>query len=446
MNIILIMPAVGRKNNQPYVNSWKMEPLALGVLAALTPKGVRLSFYDDRLEGIPYDRPADLVAINVETYTARRAYQIAQRFRERGVPVVLGGYHPTLMPDEAGLYADSVLVGEAEGVWGRICRDAAGGELKKIYRASPQTSLNGVLPDRSIFRDKKYLPLTLVESARGCRYACQFCSVTSFYQQTYRPRPISAIIQDIKRSKKNFVFFVDDNIVCDFERAKMLFRALQPLKIRWISQGSIDMAADPEMLTLMKTSGCRGVLIGFESLNKANLAQMGKQWNVQHRSYEEALKRFRDNGLVVYGTFVFGYDQDTRETIQQTLQFAVQQKLFLAAFNHLVPFPGTPLYRRYREEKRLLSGAWWLDPDYKFGDVAFQPKQMSPAELSQSCLDARRQFYGTRSVLQRVDFKSNCRGIDMFFNYLFYNHFSGKESVKRQGLPLGQGLDREEQG
>ena len=440
MNIVLIMPAVGRKRNQPYVNSWKMEPLALGVLAALTPGDMNLSFFDDRLEPIPYDVPADLVAINVETYTARRAYQIARHFRERGVPVILGGYHPTLMPDEAGLHADSVLIGEAEGVWERVCRDAANRKLEKIYRASSPRPLNGLLPDRGLFRGKRYLPLTLVETARGCRYSCQFCSVTSFYQQTYRPRPVPAILQDIKSSKQRFIFFVDDNIGCDPQRAKILFRALRPLNIHWISQGSVDMASDPEMLALMKTSGCQGLLIGFESLNKANLKQMGKQWNLRPRSYEEALRRFRDHGLVVYGTFVFGYDHDTRDSIQQTLAFAVEQKLFLAAFNHLVPFPGTPLYRRYREEKRLLSEAWWLDPGYKFGDVAFQPKHMSAGELAEACLSARRQFYSARLILRRAEFKSNCRGMERLVNYLFYNHFSGRESIKRQGLPLGQGM------
>jgi len=167
---------------------------------------------------------------------------------------------------------------------------------------------------------------------------------------------------------------------------------------------------------------------------------MGKQWNLQDRSYEQALQRFRDHGIVIYGTFVFGYDQDSLETIQRTLDFAINQKMFLAAFNHLVPFPGTPLYERFKAERRLISNSWWLDPLYKFGDVAFTPQNMTPVGLSRACLRARQQFYSFKSISKRFDGQSNCQGLPMLWNYLLYNFFSGKEVVKRQGLPLGKGL------
>jgi len=440
MRVTFVMPAVGRKNNQTYVNSWKMEPLALAVLAGLTPMDIEVDFFDDRLEAIPYEHPTDLVAMNVETYTAQRAYQISQQFRRRGVPVILGGYHPTLFPGEAGMEANSILIGEGEDVWAQILKDSQERRLRKVYKSQVRPILNGVKPRRDIFKGKKYLPIALIESARGCKFNCNFCSVTSFFEHTYRPRPIKEIVKEIQDMKVKRIFFVDDNITCDFKRAKELFKALIPLKIQWFSQGSINMAEDVEMLSLMKQSGCLGVLIGFESLNHENLMLMGKQWNTKE-SYEEAIRKFRDSGIVIYATFVFGYDRDDLDSIKRTLAFAIQQKFFLAAFNHLVPFPGTPLYEEMKQGGRLLSERWWLDPNYKFGDVAFKPKLMTPQELSDGCRKAREEFYSYLSIGKRLDLKSNCSGLGMTLNYLIYNLFSKKESMRRQGLPLGQGLD-----
>lgn len=442
MKVTLIMPAVGLKDGEGYVDSWKMEPLSMTVLAGLTPEDVAVNFYDDRLEDIPYEEKTDLVAINVETYTARRAYQIASRFRERGIPVILGGYHPTLMPEEAVKFADSILIGEAEDVWRGVVSDAKEKSLKKFYRAFQRPILNGTKTRRSILRGKKYIPLTLIESGRGCGFSCAFCSISSFYKQSYSYRPVEEIVKEVELVQKKKIFFVDDNITADFKRAKELFKALIPLKINWISQGSINMASDNELLTLMKKSGCLGLLTGFESLNKDNLAQMGKTWNVRCGEYETALRRFREIGIVIYGTFMFGYDNDDCDLIKRTLDFALKQKLFLAAFNHLVPFPGTPLYGQLQAQNRLLREQWWLDANYKFGDVAFRPKNFTPQELSDACMKARTDFYKLSSVLKRAtDFQSNCRSLYMMASYFAYNLFSQKEIKNRQGLPLGEGLD-----
>ena len=436
------MPAVGRKENETYVNSWKMEPLALAVLAALTPTDIEVKFFDDRLESIPYDEPTDLVAINAETYTAKRAYQISSQFRKRKVPVILGGYHPTLMPEEAGEYADSVVVGEAEKLWPKLIDDVKKNRLQKIYRSVQRPLLNDIKPRRDIFEGKKYLPLALVESARGCRFSCNFCSISSFFNQTYNPRPVSEVVTEIGCLGRKSIFLVDDNIIADPQRTKELFRALIPLKINWISQGTINIANDNEMLELMKKSGCLGLLIGFESLNKNNLTQMGKSWNTQNSNYEDVLKKISDYGIAVYATFIFGYDNDDEDSFKRTLEFALEQKFFLAAFNHLVPFPGTPLYDELKKQGRLLYEKWWLDEKYRFGDVAFKPKHMSAQQLSQACFEARQKFYQFNAILKRgIDFKNNCKNLKMFVNFYLYNIFSQKEVRKRQGLPLGEGLD-----
>lgn len=442
MKITFVIPGVGKKDNEPYVNSWKMEPLTIAVLAGLTPDDVEIEFFDDRLEVIPYDRPTDLAAINVETYTAKRAYQIASLFRQRGVPVIMGGYHPTLMRNEVIEYADAVLIGEAEGVWSTIVEDAKQKKLKKFYQSDRRPAMNDIKPRREIFKDKKYLPLTLVETARGCRFSCNFCSIFHFFKSTYNCRPTSDIIAEIERLGKSRIFLVDDNISVDLKRAKELFKALIPLKIQWISQASLDISEDDELLMLMKKSGCLGLLIGFESLNKNNLSQMQKSWNAPDIRFNSVLQKIREVGIAVYGTFIFGYDCDDKDSFKKTLEFTLKQKLFLAAFNHLVPFPGTSLYDTFEKEGRLLYKKWWLDSAYNFGDVAFRPKLLSPEQLSLECLKARRTFYRFSSIMKRGnEFRSNCRNLPMLFNYYLFNMTFRREVEKRQGLPIGSGLD-----
>ena len=435
------MPGVGKRQGEPYVKSWKMEPLQIAVLAGLTPQDIKTRFFDDRCEAIFYDEPTDLVAINAETYTAKRAYAIAGEFRRRAVPVVLGGFHPTLVQEEAGRHADAVVVGEVEGVWLQLVNDFKTGRMQKVYRSSQRPCLAGIKPRREIFEGRGYLPIVLMESARGCTHSCNFCSITRFFNKTCAGRPVEDIVCEIAAIKAKNVFFVDDNIVADTSRAKAFFEALIPLGISWIGQATVCVAQDEGLLKLMKKSGCVGLLIGFESLNRQTLAHMGKVWNLQAGGYEESLQKFRDTGIAVYGTFVFGYKGDTKDSIQRSLDFALKQKFFMAAFNHLVPFPGTPLYEQLRLEGRLLYDAWWLDPAYSFGDVAFRPLHMSPEKLAAACLDARKEFYQFSSILRRgMDLKVNCSG-KMLPLYFSLNFFSRQEVRSRQGLLLGEGME-----
>ena len=450
MKITLVMPGVGRKPGEAYVDSWKMEPLAPAVLAALTPPDVEVRFVDDRLEPIPYDEPTDAVGINVETYTARRAYTIAERFRRRGVPVILGGYHPTLVPEEALAHAEAIVEGEAEAVWPRVIEDLRTGRRaprsgRRRYRAEDGGTPARVSPRRSLFAGKRYLPMTLIEAGRGCRFACEFCSVAQFYRHAAATRPVNDILAEIESAGSRTVFFVDDNVVADPDRARQLFEALGPARIRWFSQGSITMADDPRLLALMRKSGCHGVLIGFESLSATTLAAMGKSWNRALRDYEHSIRRIRDAGIAIYATFVFGYDTDDADAFDRTVEFAIQQKFHVAAFNHLVPFPGTPLYRRLQQEGRLRFDPWWLDAQYRFGDVAFHPRNMSAEELADRCFQARNAFYRLGSILSRArDLKSNCRDLRGAASYFWLNLFSGREMRRRQGLPLGTGFEDDE--
>ncbi len=441
MRLTLIYPAVGRKEGEPYVRAWQMQPLSMALLASLTPDDVELRFYDDRLEPIDFDEPTDLVAISVETFTALRAYKIARKFRAAGVPVVLGGYHVTLLPDEAALEADAIVVGDAEPVWAQLLDDARHHRLQPRYDGRARRALVNLRPRREIFAGKQYQRITLVEFARGCNFKCDFCSITAFHQASQNHRPARDVVAEMEATGSRRFFIVDDNIVSQPQQARQLCRELIPLGIHWVGQASIHIAQDDELLRLMVQSGCRGVLIGMESLSPENLRDMGKEWNLAAGSYADSLRRFRDHGLAVYGTFVFGYDHDNLDTIRRSVEFACEQKLFLAAFNQLIPFPGTPLYRRLQQQGRLRSPRWWLDPASRVGEVTFRPHQLEPDELQQACLEARRQFYRFGSMLRRMcDLKANFKNPAMAAVYLALNLQAHYDIDLRQGLQLGAGL------
>ncbi|HTL28973.1 MAG TPA: radical SAM protein [Tepidisphaeraceae bacterium] len=440
--LTIIHPCIGRRaGDRAYIRTWQMEPLPAATIAGLTPRDVEIRFYDDRMETIPLDEPADLVAISVETYTAKRAYQIASRYRERGTPVVMGGFHATLCPDEVAEYADSVVIGEAEKTWPQVINDFRHGTSRKFYRAGGRPNLAGLRPDRSIFRDKRYLPVGLIEAGRGCHFKCEFCAVTSVFNATQTRRPIDDILEEIQRVRREFgrqlFFFVDDNITSNLDEAKAFFRALIPLKIRWVSQSSINAAHDEEFLNLLHRSGCMGVLIGFESVEERNLAAMNKRFNTMRGGFDVALANLRRHDIRVYGTFIFGYESDTPQTFDRTVRFAKQHGLYIAAFNHLTPFPGTPLYERLEREGRLRFERWWLDDQYSYNTIPFTPAQIDPIELQRLCIEARRKFYSWPSILRRSVMGANRANGFMFRNFFLINALHRADVSGRDHFPLG---------
>lgn len=438
MRLTIVYPCMGRRVGEPYIRSWQMEPLAPAALAGLTPPGVEVKFYDDRMELVPFDEPTDLVAISVETYTAKRAYQIASEYRRRGVPVVMGGFHPTLVPEEVGEYAEALVIGEAEGLWPGLIADFQAGRLRRVYRQPARPALSGLRLDRSIFAGKRYLPIGLVEAGRGCHFRCEFCAIQSYFGNTQTRRPTEEIIDEIRRMGQRLIFFVDDNITSNMEQAKEFFRALIPLKVRWVSQASINAAHDEEFLRLIKASGCQGLLIGFETLNPDNLRLMHKGFNTMRGGYEVALANLRRHGIRLYVTFILGYDDDNGDTFRETLDFALRHKFYLVAFNHLTPFPGTPLYARLRREGRLLYDPWWLHPDYRYGMLPFVPRGMSAEQVQRRCGEARAAFYSLPSMLRRsLDFRVNSSSMFMWSNFFVINGLMRREVRQRRDFPLG---------
>lgn len=446
MRLTLIKPNLGRmvggRGFVRYVDAGRMEPLQLGVLAGLTPPEVEVVLHDDRLEDIPYDAPTDLVALTVETFTAKRAYEIAAEYRTRGVPVVMGGMHPTLVPDEVAGHADGVVTGDAESVWATVLADAASGRLRPRYDGGtggvPQ---DGVRPRRDLFAGKGYLPITLTQFSRGCPYRCRYCASSVFFHAAHRHRPVDQVLDELRAQPRRTVFFVDDNITADHEAAKELFAALIPLRLRWVSQASLDMLADRELMELMVRSGCQGNVIGFESVSDASLRGMRKAQNRAAASdgYAGAVEQLRRLGLQTWAAFTLGHDADTLASIRATADFALASKFTFAAFNLLMPYPGTPLFAQLAAEGRLLyDGRWWLHPDYRFNHAAFVPAQMSAAELTAASFACRARLNAPRSIVARfLEPRTNLRTPLAAVNYLVYNPLFRREVYKKQDLALG---------
>jgi radical SAM superfamily enzyme YgiQ (UPF0313 family) len=433
MNITFVRP-----NLYDDRSSDAMEPLCFAILKSLTPDDIDIGFYDERLEEIPFDIQTDLVAMTVETYTARRAYQLADRFRQRGTRVVMGGYHPTFLPDETLEHADAIVCGDAESSWPALIDDLRNDALQRIYQSAEFPALDGHMPDRSIFAGKKYGPMGLVQYSRGCRFNCTFCSIRAFYGNSLRQRPVDEVVEDIRRSGKRHFFIVDDNLFIDADKSRQLFEALLPLGITWSCQVSIDVARNPELVRLMARSGCISALIGFESLDPGNLRQVKKHWNVRWQPYDEAIAVFRNAGIMLYGTFVFGCDGDTVESFDAAVDFAIRHKFLLANFNPLTPMPGARLFDTMQAEGRLLHDRWWLDPTFRYGDATFEPAGMTADELTAGCFAARERFNTWRSIGNRLfDRRANFRSPYRAAIYCAANLVSRREIYRKQARHLG---------
>ena len=419
-----------------------MEPLTIAVLNSMIPDNIKREFFDDRIERINYDTDADIVFITVETYTARRAYFIASEFQMRGKKVIMGGYHVTLCPEEATEHADAIMVGNADRIILEVLADLESGALKKRYDGG--ACITYKMPDRSIYADKmkKYLPVSLVETGRGCYHNCEFCSIAGYYHSHYIHRDVADIINEIKSCKHKIFFFVDDSIFSDKAFARELFLELKKLHIIWTTQITLDIARDEEMLKLMKQSGCEMVLIGFESIESNNLRQMNKGWTERLGERDALIQKIHDVGIGIYASFVFGFDSDNEDTFKATLAFCEKHQFFVVAFNHLLIFPNTKTYEAFKADGRLISERWWLENGYTFGTITFNPKQLTPESLRSYCKQYKKEFFRFGSIFKRgITMVKRTHRFMINLAYWFINILFHFEVDKRAGIPIGENLE-----
>ena len=441
MKITFIKPNIGRREHSLYVDHGRMEPLMLAVLAGLTPPDVECVLYDDRMETIPFDEQTDLAAITVETYTARRAYEIAAEYRQRGVPVIMGGMHVTLLPEEAALHADSIFLGDAETAWAQVVEDARKGRLQPKYNGPPGIAqIGGVLPRRDLYKGKGYLPMSLMQFSRGCRFACRFCAVSQYFERKHYIRAIDEVLKEIEEQDRKFLFFIDDNIASDQKALAELCRALIPMKVGWISQASLDVTRNLPLMDLLEQAGNWGNVMGFESITAQSLRETRKSPNIPHFSgYANEVKVLRDHGMQSWAAFTLGYDHDTPESIAATVDFAMDSKFTFAAYNILMPYPNTPLYRKLEEEGRLLyDGKWWLHPEYRFNSAAYVPTKMTADELTAACHAARTRYNSFPALMRRfADPKTHLRSAARIVAYWYYTLIFRKELYLKHGMRFG---------
>jgi len=405
MKLTLISPVFNRHFGLTTQKIFAFPPLNLPIVASLTPPNVDIELVDENVEHWDYDeKMADLVGITAMTAQAPRAYEIAAEMRKRGAKVVLGGIHPTTLPEEAALHADAVVVGEAEALWPQVFEDFSKNRLQKIYNQATRPSLRNLpLPRRDLFNREGYLFKNTIQVFRGCKFSCSFCSVWRFFGRSYRMRPLDEVVAEIELLKSKtrgmcFLGFLDDNIVGEERYSTELFRRLIPLKIIWAGQASLDVVDMPGMLPLMRKSGCRALFIGFESSNPDSLKEAKKKW-LHPDQFRSKVKMLHDHGIMVEGAFIVGFDSDEHTVFEETVEFADRIGVDAAQFSILTPFPGTDHYQKLESEGRIFDRDW---SKYGVDEVVYQPKRMSPERLQEGYHWAWREFYSRRKIAKRV--------------------------------------------
>jgi radical SAM superfamily enzyme YgiQ (UPF0313 family) len=426
VKIELISPAV--EENAPVPN------LALPILAALSPPDAEISFTDDLLTPIDLEKglkEVDLVGITVLTKTALRAYRIADAYRKKGIPVALGGIHATALPEEAKEHADAVVIGEAEEIWACLIEDVRAADLKPFYHQEGFVDPSKIpVPRREILPKKGYIPVDVIQVTRGCPFRCEFCSVRKFFGDTYRLRPIPAVVEEVRGLHRRWIMFNDDNVIGNPSYSKELLQALIPLKKKWFGQASLSGLKEIENVELLAKSGCIGLFIGFESLSKTNMMRSQKYQN-DPGEYREIIDRLHRCGITICGSFIFGFDDDDPSVFEETVSFAIRTKLFSAVFMLLTPYPETALYQRLKQERRLIQDRWWLLERPEELAPPFVPKKMTGAALREGWKKAWKDFYSFPSVLKRFqwNYPSTLINRMVYFPFQLKQHQFTKKKI-----------------
>jgi radical SAM superfamily enzyme YgiQ (UPF0313 family) len=423
MKILLISPERERKKEETFL--FRLSFLNLPYVAAVTPTDVEVKIVDEALEKVDVEEEADLVGLTAQTPVAPRAYQIAEEFKKKGIPVVMGGVHASMLPEEALQHVDAVVIGEAEEVWPDLIGDLRKGQLKRIYRGSGFVNPSNLpLPRRELLYEKSYLPLKLLETTRGCPHRCDFCGVSKFFGFQYRSRPISEIDRELKTLfqktqvmnsalkgflslfskdlpyflKRRLLYIIDSNVAGDRRFCLNLVSLLKEFDFLWYGHAPVSVAFDQELMKGFSESGCIALNIGFESFSTKNLQSMGKGFNQPSR-YAEAVKRIHDQGIGIMGTFIVGLDDDDPGVFQRIIDFCIENKLDWALTFIMAPYPGTDSFRRLEEEGRIFCRDW---EKYDSLNAVYQPLLMSAEELEKGMRRVWKKVFSLPSIYERV--------------------------------------------
>jgi radical SAM superfamily enzyme YgiQ (UPF0313 family) len=408
MRILLIYPSKGDRARKTRAMI-RFPQVSLLYVAALTPPEHQVVVVDEENQPLDSAEKWDLVGITCMTATAPRAYQLADDLRARGTRVVLGGVHPSVLPEEAKAHCDAVVVGEAEPVWGRLLNDVQAGRLEPYYRSGTEWSLDDYpLPNRTAGRAGSVLGVVPVVTSRGCPYACEFCCVRNVFGRKVRHVSVERVVEDIRRSGSSTVMFLDDNIVGDQVYASRLFDAIRELHVHWGGQASISFVRNEKLLAQAAASGCRGLFVGLESVSEHKIKRMSKSM----RTLEDtatAIHRIQDSGILLHASMVFGFDDDDPSIFDETVEFLQRVRIPSATFNVLTPYPGTEIYDQLKAENRLLTRDWTY---YDHCTPVYVPRRMTVEQLYEGYRHAKKSFFSTAKIVQR--FPANRRNPLLF--------------------------------
>ncbi|MCW8932346.1 MAG: B12-binding domain-containing radical SAM protein [Gammaproteobacteria bacterium] len=425
MKVTLISPKgpLYRSKGGIFKKSLRYQPLTLTTLASLIPDelNVELELIDEGITDVPDILEVDLIGMTVITGTANRAYELAKRFREQGITVVLGGPHVTLLPKEAALHADAICIGYAEDTWPELLRDYAQRRLKKTYTQAADLSLEErPFAKRELFDKKHFLTQAVFEATRSCAHTCEFCVAPAAWGRKQYQRPVDWVVEDIKQVGQKKNIFIDLNLISDIKYAKELFRSLIPLNIHWYGLSTVLIAHDDELIDLIARSGCKGLLLGLETVSEKSLQNTRKSFNASVK-YKDIISELHKLGIAIQGCFVFGLDHDTPDVFDTTVEFVIDTGIDLPRFAVLTPFPGTPLYNRLNSEGRIFNNNW---DHYDGQHVVFHPQNMTMDELANGHERAWKKVYSISAIAKRLWNARNFSPLALSanFGYRFYAH------------------------
>lgn len=420
MKLHIIQPTTYNSNGTLFQTKsrWVLG-LTLPYLAGLTGPGIDITLTDERMQTIDFEKKYDLVAITVMTRSSKRAYEIANIYRNNGTKVVMGGFHVSFNPEISKEHCDAIFIGEAENTWEQMLNDFKSGNLKDVYKSNEFHSLKNLkFPRYDLLNLDKYKVKFLpVQTSRGCPFVCNFCEVSHMYGSRYRFRPVDEVIEEIKRSRLKRVQFIDDNFAANREYTISLLDMLRPLKIKWTCLWTIKNSSDEELVEKARKSGCYHINMGIESVNEKSIKDMGKKQN-NVSEYTKSLNLLNKKKIFYSLNFIFGWDNDDKATFAKTLRFIVDNKVPLAFFSILFPQKGTKIYQHLKSEDRLITNG---NPFEGMNQKCiFIPKNLTIDELESGIWKMYRRFYSVPSMLKRIMFIPRNAYIHIFFSNILF--------------------------